>query len=162
MENKPHNKLPEGIIWKALSHEPQRRPPGWYLAFALISLGLIIFGLYSHSILTVVTFCVIIFSVLLLGNLQPSAVTYKATKTGIALGNTIYPYKIIKTFWIVYNPPEVKTLNFETTAYFNNQLTLQLGNQNPMELKRFLNQYLQEDLNREESVTDTLARRLKI
>ena len=57
---------------------------------------------------------------------------------------------------------EIKTLNFETTAYLNNQISFQLGSQNPIELKLFLSQYLPEDLDRTESLTETLARSLKI
>ncbi len=110
----------------------------------------------------VVTFCVIIFSILLFTAQGPKIVTYKATKTGIMSGGTIYPYKIIKTFWLVYNPPVTKTLNFETTAYLNNQVSIVLADQDPIELKLYLSQYLTEDLDRQESLTETLARGLKI
>lgn len=159
MENK---NLPESVTWNALSHTQAARPAAWYLIFGIISLALIFFGIYNHSILMVITFCVIILSVLLFTNQRPSTLVYKATKTGIISGNTIYPYKTVKTFWIIYNPPVVKTLNFETSAYLNNLISLELGNQDPMELKLFLSQYIPEDLDREEPFTDSLARNLKI
>ncbi len=110
----------------------------------------------------VVTFVVIIFSVLLFTSQQPKTLIFKASKTGIVSGGIVYPYKTVKTFWIIYNPPTVKTLNFETSAYLNSQISLELGSQDPVELKLFLNQYIPEDLDREESFTDTLARNLKI
>ena len=154
--------LPETITWKAASHDQPQRSLVWYIGFGLVSGGLIIFGIYSHSILTIITFCVIIFSVLLISLQPPKTITYQATKTGLVSGNTIYPYKVIKIFWLVYNPPVIKTLNFETTAYLNNRISFQLGSQDPVELKLFLDQYLPEDLNRTESITETLARSLKI
>ncbi|MEO8065624.1 MAG: hypothetical protein ABI643_02075 [Candidatus Doudnabacteria bacterium] len=157
------NKKPlESLTWTAPSHIQSPRSAGWYLIFGLVSLGLIIFGIYNHSILMVITFIVVIFSVLLFTSQQPRALTFRATTTGIASGSLVYPYKTIKTFWIIYNPPSIKTLNFETSAYLNNQISLELGNQNPIEVKLFLSQYIPEDLNREETFTDTLARRLKI
>jgi hypothetical protein len=162
MKNKSVKNLPESITWKALSSIPHQRNSAWYLIFGLVSLGLIIFGVYNKSILTVITFIAVIAAVLVLSSQQPREVAYKANKSGLLFGNTLYPYKIIKTFWIVYNPPQIKTLNFETTAYLNNRIVMQLGNQNPVELKLFLSQYLREDLERTESLTETLARNLKI
>lgn len=77
-------------------------------------------------------------------------------------GEILYPYKIIKKFWLVYNPPITKTLNFETTAYLNNRISIQLGSQDPVAVKLYLSQYLPEDLDRTESLSETLARTLKI
>jgi hypothetical protein len=162
MENKKSQKLPETLTWKADSHDQPQRSLAWYIGFGLVSGGLIIFGIYTHSILTIITFCVIIVALLVFLSQSPRTITYKATKTGLVSGNTVYPYKIIKIFWIVYNPPTIKTINFETTAYLNNQISFQLGSQNPIELKWFLSQYLPEDLDRTESFTETLARSLKI
>ena len=120
------------------------------------------FAIYDRSIITIITFALIILMIFVISTQAPREITCKITKTGISLGNTLYPYKTIKTFWIMYNPPEIKTLNFETTAYINNTIIVQLGNQDPVTVKLALSQYLLEDLNREESATDALARRLKI
>ena len=125
-------------------------------------MALLAFAIFNQSIITVITFVLIIFMIFIMTTQAPEEVTYKITKTGISLGDTLYPYKIIKTFWIVYNPPEVKILNFETTAYINNQVAVQLGSQNPLQVKQILSQYILEDPNRRESTADILARKLKI
>jgi hypothetical protein len=154
--------ISETLSWTAQSHIQPKRSPIWYLFFALVSLGLLAYAIYTRSPLTLITFFLIIV-VLLIVSVQPSAeIQYKITKTGITAGHVIYPFKVIKTFWIVYNPPQVKTLNFETSAYINNKITLQLGKQDPVELKQVLGRYLPEDLDKEESLSETLARKLKI
>ena len=155
-------KLPETLSWQAPSHVQLPRSAGWYIAFSVVSLGLLFYAAYTHSLLTFITFILIIGVVLLLSGQAPRATTYKVTKTGIAVGNTLYPFKVIKKFWIIYNPPTTKTLNFETSAYVNNKIALQLGNQDPVQLKLVLSQYLTEDLEAEESITEALARKLKI
>ena len=109
-----------------------------------------------------IMFCVIIFSIILFSGQSARTITYKVTKTGITSGNSVYGYKTIKKFWILYNPPAIKTLNLETTAYLNNIVSMELGRQDPVELKLYLSQYLPEDLDREESLSDILARNLKI
>lgn len=161
-KNMENNNLPETITWNAPSHTRTSRSPAWYIVFGIISVALIFFGVYNHSILMIVTFSVVILSVMLLSAQEPKNVVFKATKSGIVSGSIVYPYKTIKTFWIIYNPPVVKTLNFETSAYLNNHISMELGQQDPTELKLYLSQYIPEDLDREESLTDTLARNLKI
>ena len=160
MANK--NQLPETISWKAQSHQAPEHSPAWYLGFGLVSLGLILFAIFTHSPLTLITFILIILVILVMSNQPARSVTYKLTKTGIAAGQIIYPYKVIKTFWIVYNPPKVKTLSFETSAYLNNKISVELNEQDPVIVKLYLSRYLIEDLDREESITDALARSLKI
>lgn len=156
------HKIPETLVWTAPSHIQPRRSPSWYLFFILISLGLVAYAVYTQSILTGITFGMIIVIVLVLSTRGGELTTYKITKTGISVGNTSYPFKVIKKFWIVYNPPEVKTVNLETSAYLNNRVIIQLGKQDPVTVKLVLSKYLPEDLDKEEHFSETLARRLKI
>ncbi|HEX9502777.1 MAG TPA: hypothetical protein VF974_00445 [Patescibacteria group bacterium] len=157
-----NQKIPETLTWKAPSHIKHQRSSAWYLIFSLCGLALLAFAFYIRSITAGLTFFLIVVVLLIISTQSSREVTYKVTKTGIAAGNMIYPFKIIKRFWIIYNPPEVKTLHFETTAYLNSQVTLQLGPQDPVELKLVLGGYLPEDIEMEESITESLARRLKI
>jgi len=156
------HKIPETLVWKAQSHIQQKRSAFWYLAFSIVFILLLAYAFFTHSIITFLTFFLIMIVVLIISTQPALEKTYKVTKTGIAVGSVHYPYKIIKKFWITYRPPEVKTLNFETTAYLNNRVIIQLGRQNPVELKLVLSQYLTEDIDKQESVTETLARTLKI
>ena len=157
-----NHKIPETLTWKAPTHIQPIRSYSWYLFFTLISLTLLGYAVYTKSIMTGITFILIIFVVLIFSSQSSSEITYHVNKTNITAGNSIYPYKVIKKFWIIYNPPEVKTLNFETTAYLKNKIVIQLGKQDPVELKLVLSQYLPEDLEMEESITESLARKLKI
>ena len=161
-ENKKSQKIPELLEWQAANFISPKRSASWYIGFGIVGLILTAYALYDRSILTLITFSMIIVAVFLLSRQSPRLLTYTITKTGIYVGNSLYPYNTIKTFWIVYNPPEVKTLNFETTAYVNSQVTLQLGNQDPLQVKNVLSKYLPEDLERDESVSEILARKLKI
>ena len=157
-----NNQIPETLTWQASSQQHAPRSPGWYLGFVIISLGLLGFAIYTGSIMTIITFSLIILIVFILSRQTPRQMTYRITKTGIGSANNLYPYKTIKFFWIVYNPPMVKTLNFETSAYINNHISIELGDQDPVEVKIILSQYLPEDLDREESMAEVLARKLKI
>ena len=162
MKNKTKKTEIQNITWKSLNHEDTHRPASWYLGLAVIGLGLVAFAVYNHSILMGLTFIVGVLVLLIVSTQRPHTVTYKLSSSSISSGTVTYPYKAIKKFWIIYNPPEVKTLNFETTAYLNNVITLPLGDEDPLAIKTFLSQYLPEDLDREESLSERLARNLKI
>jgi hypothetical protein len=150
------------LTWTAPNHVQPKRSPTWYMVFLIISLGLIAYAVYTQSIITGITFLLIIVVVLVLSSRGHELTTYQINKTGVSVGNISYPYKIIKKFWIYYNPPEVKTVNLETSAYLNNRVILQLGKQDPVAVKLLLSKFIPEDLDKQESLSETMARRLKI
>ncbi|MBI2607454.1 MAG: hypothetical protein HYW51_01365 [Candidatus Doudnabacteria bacterium] len=160
MKNKKQH-LPKTISWEAQEFIQHKKSTGWYLGFVLISAGLLIFALFTKSIITIITFTLLVIVVYIFSLQSPRQITHTLSSSGITVGNLLYPFKNIKSFWIVYRPPEVKTLNFETTAYLNNQVAIQLDSQDPIEVKLFLEQYLIEDLDREESLSDIISRNIK-
>ncbi len=148
------------LAWKAREFKSYKKTRLWYICFFVISAGLIVYALYIHNILTLITFALLSFATFLFSHQNPEDITYELTSTGIISGQIMYPYRNIKNFWIIYTP-ENRTLNFETTAYLNNQVSIELGKQDPVQIKQFLKTYLPEDLDKEESFTDILARKIK-
>ena len=134
----------------------------WYILFTIVAGGLLVFGFFSDSLITILICGLIVLLGFIYSHRKPRVMHHELTATGIVLGDTIYPYKNIKTFWIIYEPPHIKTLNLETTAYLNSHVVVQLGNQDPVMVKLFLKNFLEEDLNREESFVDLISRKLKI
>ena len=122
---------------------------------------LIVFAAFSKSIMTVITFVLLILLSYAFAVKPPKSLRHSIGQVGIKVGNVAYPYKNIKTFWVVYNPPDVKTLNFETTAYLNNPVSVELGDQDPVEVKMLLKNFLVEDLEREESLSEVIARKAR-
>ena len=151
----------EVISWEAPEFVHHPKTAIWYIGFTLLAVGLIIYSFYSKSILTMITFGLIIILGFIFSHRKPRVITHKLTPAGIILGDIIYPYRNIVKFWILYNPPHIKTLNLETTAYLNQQVALQLADQDPVAVKVYLVKHLPEDLDKEESLTDAIARRLK-
>jgi hypothetical protein len=162
MNNTKKTSSDDSISWKTEDFKRQPKNKFWYFGFVVVAIGLIAFGIYLDSIITIIAFSLSIIAILIVSFQNPRLVTYKLTKTGIVIDKSTYPYKNIRKFWILYYPPTVTTLNFETTAYLNNQVSIELGSQNPLDIKTFLQNYLPEDLEKEESLSDVLSRKLKI
>lgn len=160
MKSQNNNSLQE-ISWPAEEFKHQPKSFAWFIGFTIVSIALVVYAVFSKSVMTIIAFVLLITVAYLYAVKNPRILEHKITKTGIKAGNNLYPYKNIKKFWIVYQPPEVKTLNIETTAYLNNEVTIQLGNQDPVAVKLALRNYVPEDIDKEESLTDALGRKLK-
>ena len=90
-------------------------------------------------------------------------VSFKITEDGIVINGKLYEYKVIKNFYIIYEPPEVKTLYFEPKSLLSPRIPIALEDQNPVEIRQILRQYLTEDIDREdEPVSDQTSRLLKL
>jgi len=151
------------ISWTAFSHKHYHRSAGWYLGFLMVSTALILYAIFiDHNIITIVMFGLMIVIIFMFSLQRPVKIQYKLTNLGVQAGEEFYPYGVIKSFWIIYQPPVNKSVNFKTTAYINNNLKWDLGDQNPVEIKTFLAEHVDEDLDRKEGLSEALARSLKI
>lgn len=149
------------IEWQAPEFTEHEKNTSWHVIFTVIALLLIGYAVYIKSILSAITFVLLSILGWYFANKKPEIILYKLTSTGIVNSDTIIPYKNIKSFWIVYNPPLVKTLNFETTALLNRIVSIELGEQDPLKAREYLQNYITEDLDREESLTDIISRKAK-
>jgi len=99
----------EKLSWTALEYEEKERSADWFWAlgiiFATSSIAAIIFGNYFFAAL-------LILSGLLLGFFavkKPDLITYELNERGLKIGNRLYPYENIKSFWVQL---EIKPLLF--------------------------------------------------
>jgi hypothetical protein len=145
------------------SEIPQyQRDRKWYIWGALIAAALLFFSLVTFNLLFAL---IIIMSamIIMLFQRQAKSVDFKITEDGIIVNNDFFGYKNLRNFYIIYNPPEVKTLYFEPKSVFNPRIPIYLDEQNPVEVRQVLKQYLEEDLEREnEPVSDQISRIFKL
>ncbi len=149
------------ITWQAPEFIHYPKNLWWFGVLTIAGFALITYFLWQKEFLTATLFALLFILISFFSKAKPKTLTIELDHRGVKLDNRRIPYEQLKAFWLVYDPPNVKTLNFETTAYFNRYLTLQLTSENPVEIRKFLLQYLPEDLNRGEQFADKLSRTLK-
>ena len=75
----------------------------------------------------------------------------------------MYEFKDLTNFSIIYHPPETKLLYIETSNVIKPRLRIPLDEQNPIEIRNHLKDFLDENtVLQEEHFSDILARLLKI
>ncbi|MBU1992408.1 hypothetical protein KKG51_01780, partial [Patescibacteria group bacterium] len=93
---------------------------------------------------------------------KPRKVKIKISKMGITLGKIKVPFSHMRTFWITYHPPFMKTLTIRTTDVWLSDLTIQLEDQDPVEIREFLVKQIPEWEGKQIGFFDSLARFFKL
>jgi len=143
-----------GTAWKSKT---------WYKLAILIAVILLVYTFFTSNYL----FSVIIILTSIIYFFQsfdsPLTINCQITEDGVAVGNKFYDYRDLSKFWIIYEPPEVKNLYLEFTNPFKPRLGIPLFDQNPLAIRQVLEQYVDEDVEREnEPISDGLARMFKM
>jgi len=165
MENKDKDWEDHGQIffnWTFSEFPKYERDGGWYFAGALVVVLFLLFAVLTANFLfgLIVLMAALI---ILLFHRSDAEIEFRITEDGILLNQKFYDYKAIKNFYIIYEPPEVKTLYFEPKSFFSPRIPIPLTNQDPIKLRDILRQYLEEDLDREdEPVSDQTSRFFKL
>ncbi len=151
------------INWHFPEFATHERSKKWYIA-AVIVLGiLVIYAVWTKNIL----FAVILILAAFIGVIQhfqkPHDVEAAITEDGIIVGRKFYRYEEIEGFWMIYKPHIAKLLYLDFKNKFKKNLPIPLENVDPIRIREILNQYLEEDLEREEEeLSERLAKVLKM
>lgn len=162
--------------WKFYEFPQYERGKNWYIWAAVVFIGLMFFAIFNPQIyfrkpyitfsapnLMFVFLIIIAYLIIFLFHRNNHEIEFKIAEDGILVNNKFYEYKKIKIFYIIYEPPEIKTLYFEPKSIFSPRLPIPLEDQNPVEIREILLKYLDEDLDRtDEPVSDQTSRMLKL
>lgn len=159
-EDKDHGKIL--LSWKFPEFNQYQRNKGWYIMAAMFILLLIIYAVFSGNLLFALVIIMIVLVVLMMQR-NAKELNFTIYEDGIMIGEQFFDYKEIEKFYIIYEPPEIKSLFFEFKSLLHPRVPINLMNQNPVKVREILLQYLEEDLDREnEPLSDQIARMLKL
>lgn len=148
--------------WKFSEFPQYERNKNWYIWAGIAVTCLLIFSIATFNFLFGL-FTIIASLIILMFQRSNNEIEFKIAEDGIAINKTFYDYKDIKNFYIIYQPPEVKTLYFEPKSIFKPRIPIDLTSQDPVAIRETLKLYLEEDLDREdEPVSDQTHRLLKL
>ncbi len=156
---------PHGVVhfaWMIDEYPVYRRGWGWYLAASLIGAAIVIYALVTLNFLFALI--VVIFGIVLVvsSSRTPVRLRFAVTEDGIEMGHRFIPWDDLTRFWMVYDPPAVKTLYFDFKSIIVPDVAIPLDEMNPNALRAVLLKYLDEDATRTaEPITDYLGRLLK-
>jgi len=150
----------EKFEWSALEYEYHEKTSDWFWALGIITLALFLSAIFLKSFLFGFLILLAGFSLALFGARKPNNINFKIDVQGIHIGETIYPYENLKSFWVDYQPPYKKELIIESQKTFMPHINIMLGEADPVKIREYLLKFLKEE-KIEEPLTLTIARFLK-
>jgi len=140
-----------------------RRGRLWYVVATLIFIILITYSIFTVNFLFGI---IIVMSTIILFIQErngPQESECVITFEGVYIGNKLHPFKSIKNFYIIYEPPTIKNLYIEFKSVFQPRLQIPLEDQNPADIRNALLEYIEEDINKEyEPLSEKISRFLKL
>lgn len=162
LQNEQARSAPQDILlqWDAPEFQQVARPQQWYILFALAGIGLVIYAIFTANYLFALLIVILAIVLNQYFNRKPDTIKVGITREGIVVNNRFYAYDAdLASFWILYNPPELKTINFAHRSSVQPDIVIQLEDQNPLKIREILLNYLPEDIEKEEHPVDTTFRR---
>lgn len=136
---------------------------GWYISFGIIFGLLLLYSILTANILFTLILLIAAGIIYMNRRRQPENIHFSITEEGIVLDEKLYEWPEIKNFWVIYEPPEVKTLYFDFKNFYLPRLPIPLQDQSPVRIREMLLDYIDEDIEREgEPISDNLSRNLRI
>lgn len=148
------------ISWQAPEFRHYEKNYAWYITLAAVSVLVVGFFAVERDFFAAVCLAIIAAFIFFFAKQRPQIVIIELNPKGVVFGNLLFPYKQIKHFWIVHNERH-KTLNIQTTAMLNNLMILELEEQDPEEIRRFLLNHLPEHEETEETSIQRIMHRFK-
>ena len=151
------------VAWKYPEFIKHERGKWWYVIIFIIIAALLIFSVVTMNFL----FAVIVLLLTFIGIFQhfqiPQNIHVKIAEDGIIVRGRLLPFKDLQAFWFVYDPPMAKDLYIQFKSQTKRNLVIPLEDTNPLKVREILENYLVEDLEKEEeSFTEVFSRVTKI
>jgi len=151
------------LSWKLPEFHQPERGKMWYISTLIIAAAIIIWSAFTANYLFMIIIILVSIIFIVQNRQKAKLIECKIKEDGIELGRNFYDYNDIKNFWIVYHPPEVKSIYIDFKSTLRPTLPISLENQNPLKVREVLKKYLEEDLEKEEEpASDSISRALKI
>jgi len=151
------------LTWQVDEYHQHARSRTWYILGAIVSVALIVYAIATANFLFAVIILMIGIITLLSTFSAPDKIEVILTTTGVVLGNAFYPYKDIKDFSLVYDPPEIKVLYLDFHKPWLPLVSVPLEEVDPNRVRETLLPFSLENLDRaEESLTDVVRRLYKL
>ena len=146
--------------WEALEHRDHPKSPRWFVVLAVATTLLVAFFIIMANYIGSLTTAVAGGLLYYLAQQKPRPVRYRIMVDGVALNNTLYHYRDLEAFNIIYEPGEAALVLLRSTRRFVPLVTMEIGEADPMALRDLLLEFLPEDPDVDEPMIDVIARRV--
>ncbi|MBI4281765.1 hypothetical protein HY625_02995 [Candidatus Uhrbacteria bacterium] len=150
------------LEWEFSEFVQHERGTVWYFCMTLIAGGLVLWSLFTGNFLFALIIILVAALFIIYEQRGPRTMVCHIDDDGITVNGILHPYKEMKDFRIVYEPP-VKVLYVIFQSMLQPRLTIALADQNPLAIRERLQKNVLEDIEQDgETLSDLLSRLFKL
>ena len=149
------------IHWRAPEYENYGQSKKWYLIVSLIIAAIVIYALLTDSLIMAITFILIGVVGYIYIQKEPRILDFSVTHDGIMVDREIYDFNDIRSFWIFYEPQQIKVISLHMKGRFLPYVHIPVHNQDPVKIREVLLRFIPE-IKQELTAADTIERLLHL
>ncbi len=154
---------PESVVayWQGPEYEVLPKSKRWYFISVAFIIGMVLFSVWTNSHIVAILFLVIGAVGFLYIIMPPRVLDYAITEDGFVVGDQLYYYDEIESFWIFYEPPHTRIISLNVEGHLFPYVHVPLHELDPVDVREALLEYMPEK-RQERTFVDTMERLLKI
>lgn len=163
-EHSPYIKeSPDDVLvhWRGPEFEHYPRDRQWYVGAALILCAIIVYAIFTDSIIMAIVFILVGLTGYLLLSRPQKVIDFAITYDGVLVGNEMYKYDEIRSFWIFYEPPHTRVISLHMKGHFRPYLHVPLHQIDPVIVLENLRKFIPE-IKQEQGFIDIFERLLRM
>lgn len=131
--------------WRAPEFEKYERDRKWYFIVALILVAIVSYAVWTNSPVMAITFILIGVVGYVYVEKEPRELYFAITYDGVVAGREIYAYENLESFWIFYEPDDLKVISLRTRSHLTPYVHIPIHDQDPVAIREILLDYLPEE-----------------
>ncbi len=155
---KSSSDIPDKIEWVAPEFIKHKKGERWFILPGLIAVALIIIAIILKNFLFVIGIIIASLAVYTYAKKEPRKIKFTIGGKGIQIDNQTHRFEDLKSFWVFYEPPEIKELSIRSKKMFMPYIKIPLNDQNPAKIRKLLLKFLPERRHHE-SIIDQWSRK---
>ena len=149
------------IAWQGPEFEVYERDKQWYIAAAVVLLLIVTYAVIINSPIMAITFILIGVVGYIYLQKDPRDLVFAVTEQGVVVGDELFHFDDIESFWIFYEPPHTYMLSLAMRNRMLPHVHIPLHQVDPVELREALMNFVPEE-RQEMNIIDTIERLLHI
>ncbi len=149
--------MPDKIEWATPEYKYYRKDKSWFFIAGIFFGILMIWSLWTRNILFAIFIGLSYFLIVVFALKKPEAAYISINSKGVSINTNLHEFDSLKSFWIFYEPPEIKEISLKDKKKTSPYIKIPLGDQSPIEIRSLLIKYIPEK-RQEESLIDNFFR----
>lgn len=130
--------------WQDFEYEYFEKSAEWFWSVIILSLAAAVASFILDNLLFGVLIIISGVSIAFFGLKKPRFLDFGITARGVQVGDKIFPYSELESFWLYYDPPFIKSLSLKLKKTFMPHIQIPLGDADPNAIREILLKFIKE------------------